>query len=567
MLKRANISLNDIEIKIMRSLHKKYNRKEFQLDYINTNNLIFQQSCRIVALFKDYLVLDDPTEFLRRFYKKEESFPRVKKISTFFETYSKLFPNYMILPESVYLYKNIRKKQKMIDAVNEIKREEEENRKQIRKNKKNANYNYNNMVFTPKIQNSINHYQPSVIYKNFDDDSFDNSISISVVSKKFIPSPEGSFIKDDERNITLLDILSGKETKEITVKPIRNKNESPRHNKQVQKIFTPSGKTLLSISNKSKSQKFISSRKIKSSSHFNVYNNYQNIIISQGNTIININNNYYNNYSNSISKVNQQLKLFSGMLSPQPSSRSNNIYKPSSSIEKKTIHNFKSSKNMLTERTRSSNFLNVADCHTIYKRKNDTLYTQKNNTLVAKIERKGSNPKIATKPHENLLLNSEGYKSQVSLKVNHLLSPKRCSDKSRDKIQSTAMKTKYKAFIQKSKDLAIRNSCDTFISTHKSNKCFHTISSNTTNAISVNKKLKPKKENTTRSTVLSPSVNKSSLKMTETTSPLVRKIKVNRKKYFEKIKNENGTLNTIEYQTYENTINTKFNTIQGNDDK
>ena len=528
----------------MSSLYRKYNRKEFRYDYINTNNLIFQQSCRIVALFKDFLVLDDPTEFLRRFYRKEESIPRVKKISTFFETYSKLFPNYMILPESVYLYKNIRKKQKMIDAVNEIKREEEENRKQIGKYKKNSNYNSNNIVFTQKIQNSINHYQPSVINKNFDnedDDSVDNSISISIVSKKFLP--EGSFIKDDERNITLLDLLS--KTKEITVKPLRNKNDS--HKPQ---------KTLL-ISNKSKSQKFISSRKIKSSSHFNVYNNYQNIIIPQGNTIININNNYYNN--GSIRKVNQQLKLFSGMLSPQPSSRSNNIYK-SSSIEKKTITNFKSSKNMLTERPKSTNFLNIAECRTIYKRKNDTLYTQRNNTIVAKIKRKGSNQKISTKQNEKLLINSEGYKSQVSLKVNHLLSPKH-----NDKTQSTAMKTKYKAFIQKTKDLALRNSSNTFISTHKSNKCFHTISSN---AISVNKKIK-KDNSTTRSTPLSPhSVNKSSsLKNNSDTSPLVRKIKVNRKKYFEKIKGQCESLNTIEYQTYENTINTKFNTIQNNDFK
>ena len=37
----------------------------------------------------------------------------------------------MILPESYYLYRNIRKKQKMIDAFNEIRREEEENRKNL----------------------------------------------------------------------------------------------------------------------------------------------------------------------------------------------------------------------------------------------------------------------------------------------------------------------------------------------------------------------------------------------------------------------------------------------------
>ena len=38
----------------------------------------------------------------------------------------------MILPESQFLYRNIRKKQKMIDAFNEIKKEEEENRKHLK---------------------------------------------------------------------------------------------------------------------------------------------------------------------------------------------------------------------------------------------------------------------------------------------------------------------------------------------------------------------------------------------------------------------------------------------------
>ena len=107
-------------------LFKKYTSGDFSYNKILANNLVFNDSCRIVARFKDYLILDDNTEFIRRFYFNDESHPRLNRILNFYETYSKIFPNYMILKESKYLYRNIRKKQKMIDAVNEIKRKKNE---------------------------------------------------------------------------------------------------------------------------------------------------------------------------------------------------------------------------------------------------------------------------------------------------------------------------------------------------------------------------------------------------------------------------------------------------------
>ena len=143
-------------------LYKKYSKFEYSYNLFCTNNLVFNEKCRIVARFKDYLVLDDSTEFLRRFYSKKELNSRLKKIYNFYESYCKIFPNYMILPESQFLYRNIRKKQKMIDAFNEIKKEEEENRKHLKiglsgNKKKDAN-----VVFTKKIQESIERYYPSL---------------------------------------------------------------------------------------------------------------------------------------------------------------------------------------------------------------------------------------------------------------------------------------------------------------------------------------------------------------------------------------------------------------------
>ena len=182
------------------NLFKKYTSGNFSYHKILANNLIFNDSCRIVARFKDYLIFDDNTEFLRRFYSKEESNPRLDRILTFYETYSKIFPNYMILKESKYLYRNIRKKQKMIDAVNEIKKEEEENRKKIKQNNGKINKEINEL-FTKKVKEEIKTFQQNTTfekyYNQFDSDNEEeneNSISISVMNRKiFFENIENKF--------------------------------------------------------------------------------------------------------------------------------------------------------------------------------------------------------------------------------------------------------------------------------------------------------------------------------------------------------------------------------------
>ena len=112
-------------------LFKKYSNKEYNYTYINTNYLIFNEKCSIVSIFKDYLIYDDSNEFLRKFYSIKENNERLKKIYNFYSTYSQIFPNYLILNENIFLYRNIRKKQRIIDQYNKIKKEEEENRKKL----------------------------------------------------------------------------------------------------------------------------------------------------------------------------------------------------------------------------------------------------------------------------------------------------------------------------------------------------------------------------------------------------------------------------------------------------
>ena len=347
-------------------LYKKYTSGNFSYHKILANNLIFNDSCRIVARFKDYLILDDNTEFLRRFYDSGECFPRLNRILIFYETYSKIFPNYMILKESKYLYRNIRKKQKMIDAVNEIKREEEENRKKM-KQKSDKNNNFKNELFTKKVKEEIKTFQENTTFQkynnNFDSDNEDNenSISISVINKKMFENMEINFNsnKDNERdrnnsvlesfvtnetNHSISGILNVLNDNKIYIKDLPKILEINNYSKNSQKIKKlnkpnrekhetdkkinyqkPKGKQCKKsdlfpnkyqlnknvLSNTSNlHNNYISTKgelkKISMLStspgtvlasntekNINEINQYQNIIIPKGSTVININNNYF----------------------------------------------------------------------------------------------------------------------------------------------------------------------------------------------------------------------------------------------------------------------------------
>ena len=47
-------------------------------DILIIENLMCNGRCHLVAVFKNYLIEDDKSEYLRRFYKKKESKPRLK---------------------------------------------------------------------------------------------------------------------------------------------------------------------------------------------------------------------------------------------------------------------------------------------------------------------------------------------------------------------------------------------------------------------------------------------------------------------------------------------------------
>lgn len=227
-------SKNEIIFKVLRQisytkLFKKYTSGNFSFLKITTNHLINNDRTLIVARFKEFLIYDDSSEFIHRFYPKKESFPRLIKILNFYETYSKIFPNYLVLKENKYLYRNIRKKQKMINAINEIKREEKENQKKLGIKEKTEDIFNKNKLFTKTIKDEIKKFQKNLsgkIYKNsFDTDNQDeddtliinqNSISISVLNWKEFEKNNLEKLNENDYNINEDSFSTNKNNDSIT---------------------------------------------------------------------------------------------------------------------------------------------------------------------------------------------------------------------------------------------------------------------------------------------------------------------------------------------------------------
>ena len=166
---KYNNKINNIKRKIHQTLTKKYEKLSKNYNSYIIDNIIFNERAHIVALFKDRLILDDNGEFLKRYYRSNESIIRLPKFFEYYDLYSKIFPNYTSLPEGKYFYQNIQKKQKMIDIQEQIEIEKKKGEKNINENSKvnmndeehfdnNKNINNKNSktyVFSTDVINSI----------------------------------------------------------------------------------------------------------------------------------------------------------------------------------------------------------------------------------------------------------------------------------------------------------------------------------------------------------------------------------------------------------------------------
>ena len=95
----------------------KFEEEDYNIRMIE--HILDNEDTHLVAEFKDFLIMGDINEFMQKYYKISESKRYLPKICEYYLKSSLIFPNYVSLEANKYIYKNIRKKQKLIDNQQE----------------------------------------------------------------------------------------------------------------------------------------------------------------------------------------------------------------------------------------------------------------------------------------------------------------------------------------------------------------------------------------------------------------------------------------------------------------
>ena len=151
--------MNKHDKNILKQNLEKYNITPLYYEKFQVLLLMENANVHLVSLFKDYLLYDDLTEFFKEYYNKKEIYPLLKKIYDYYESSSYLFPNYTAINEGKYIYRNIIRKQKLIDYLEDLEEKKIEKDKKKKKKFKNQSMSEESSsfieVFNQKIYENI----------------------------------------------------------------------------------------------------------------------------------------------------------------------------------------------------------------------------------------------------------------------------------------------------------------------------------------------------------------------------------------------------------------------------
>ena len=186
------------------------------------NEIICNESTHIVAEFKDYLISGDYSEFLQKIYNLNECKECLPKIFEYYESCSVIFPNYVILPESKYIYKNIQRKQRVIDNQQDLEEKQEKIKKGLIKISED-----NEAVFTSQALDSILDQTDTSNIRAFFGvkDSLDKNISLENIINK-ISTAENYCKTISDRKNTNCTLKKMNEKKKLAVTMNLNNNNT-----------------------------------------------------------------------------------------------------------------------------------------------------------------------------------------------------------------------------------------------------------------------------------------------------------------------------------------------------
>ena len=285
-----NPYLLNIEKRANYLINEHYKKIGTTYNYLILDNLLSNGKCHIVALFKEYLIVDDCSEFFKRYYKKKESLPRIKKVSQYYYETSVIFPNYTPLIEAKYFYKNIMRKQKVIDQIQELEDKEREKNHKVKKRKEKEK-DLNENVFSDTAYGEILNQSESVLRIVFGINKNKNKLN------------NDEEVDNEYKGIeNLIDEISKYEIQTQIQNNIINKNKLKlRIPSSKKKLSIPNIKTIMDYKNKTNQFNTINFRTFSpNSTNFNTINNSTSRNLKVNITLLN------NNSINSNRQINHK---------------------------------------------------------------------------------------------------------------------------------------------------------------------------------------------------------------------------------------------------------------------
>ena len=192
---KIDFSRIKVEERVKKRLIKKYDHPISYYHVKLIDDILYNEQTRFVGKFKEILIYDDPNEFLTSLYNKMEIIYKLPKILTFYDKYSKIYANYTAIPEKKYMYKNIKRKQKLIEQVQNINKNnfyyEDENKE---------NEILTSKVFTSNVMDSLNSFTMSLYNNTSNNKTKTDTDAIDLVVKINTFEKQAEMIKNNIKN-------------------------------------------------------------------------------------------------------------------------------------------------------------------------------------------------------------------------------------------------------------------------------------------------------------------------------------------------------------------------------
>ena len=205
ILNNNNKNNNKSHLKILLKAEKKMilNLKKYNVTIDSYNkkiitDIIYDERKHIVSEFKNYLLWDERSDFLKRFYYKYESKNRLPKINHYYEKYTLFTPVYFNLDDVVkIMLKNVKRKKKYLEMI-----EENEDNMYNNNSKKKENKDFNQIINPSDITQTMS-------LKTFKNNTLTNTLSSLNInnesSSKDLGQLINKFVNENDNEMSYFD--------------------------------------------------------------------------------------------------------------------------------------------------------------------------------------------------------------------------------------------------------------------------------------------------------------------------------------------------------------------------